>query len=165
MDKKNRKKRGREVNEKKRRDQRDQESISHSQENGCLCDSKPATLRSDLTLAICSIMALLQGIAAPEEDRFIQVSVFVPEGRLWLLVWKAQSKFMVGPLWLSCHGFAHPTWSLLSAWVCELLLLSSGPSEGSAQGFEITHTSMWWPCFDCGSEVSCDLLCWWQHYY
>ena len=110
-------------------------------------------------------MALLQGIATPEEDCFIQVSVFVPEGRLWLLVWKAQSKLIVGPLWLSCHGFAHPTWSLLSAWVCELLLLSSRPSEGSGQGFEITPTSMWWPCFDCGSEVSCDLLCWWQHYY
>ena len=44
------------------------------------------TLRSDLTQAICSIMTLLQGISTPEEDWFIQVSVFVPEGRLWLLV-------------------------------------------------------------------------------
>ena len=67
------------------------------------------TLRSDLTQAICSIMTLLQGISTPEEDCFIQVSVFVPEGRLWLLVWKAQSKFILGPLQLSCIGFAHPT--------------------------------------------------------
>ena len=77
---KEQKKRGREVNEKK------EGTKETAQENSCLCDSKPATLRSDLTQAICSIMALLQGIATPEEDCFIQVSVFVPEGRLWLLV-------------------------------------------------------------------------------
>ena len=70
---------------------------------------RKTAVSADLTQAICSIMTLLQGISTPEEDCFIQVSVFVPEGRLWLLVWKAQSNFILGPLQLSCIGFAHPT--------------------------------------------------------
>lgn len=110
MDKKNRKKKiiikeGEKLVRKKKEPKRPGKKVSVIPRKTAVS----ATLRSDLTQAICSIMTLLQGISTPEEDCFLQVSVFVPEGRLWLLVWKAQSKFTLGPLRLSCIGFAHPT--------------------------------------------------------
>lgn len=160
---KEQKKRGRKANEKEETKQTRKEIITNSWGNTALsltcslrCGDRPLLMPFALQLPC------YKRSPVSKEDWLFQVLVFVPEGRLWLLVWKIQSKARFGS-----HSAPLPPCSL--EFVCSLwtpFAVGSSSFGGlSAHSFQLTHTSVRGPCGSCGPRVSGDFLCWRQHYY